>query len=92
MTLIFGKSWDDFDFFFLDFQAEGEDELKKRQLMELAIINGTYRDSKENKIVPNNLSNLIAGIRSTTSQQQVSQIGQSSPGSLGNLRREANGG
>lgn len=25
--------------------AEGEDELKKRQLMELAIINGTYRDS-----------------------------------------------
>lgn len=26
-------------------QAEGEDELKKRQLMELAIINGTYRDS-----------------------------------------------
>lgn len=27
------------------FQTEGEDELKKRQLMELAIINGTYRDS-----------------------------------------------
>ena len=27
------------------FQSEGEDELKKRQLMELAIINGTYRDS-----------------------------------------------
>jgi hypothetical protein len=27
------------------FQADGEDELKKRQLMELAIINGTYRDS-----------------------------------------------
>ncbi|XP_045034066.1 protein held out wings isoform X4 [Daphnia magna] len=25
-------------------QADGEDELKKRQLMELAIINGTYRD------------------------------------------------
>ncbi|KAL3245199.1 hypothetical protein MRX96_018330 [Rhipicephalus microplus] len=25
--------------------TEGEDELKKRQLMELAIINGTYRDS-----------------------------------------------
>jgi len=25
--------------------SEGEDELKKRQLMELAIINGTYRDS-----------------------------------------------
>lgn len=26
---------------------EGEDELKKMQLMELAIINGTYRDSKQ---------------------------------------------
>lgn len=29
------------------FQPEGEDELKKMQLMELAIINGTYRDSKQ---------------------------------------------
>jgi len=28
----------------LNEQADGEDELKKRQLMELAIINGTYRD------------------------------------------------
>ncbi|XP_037078851.1 protein held out wings-like [Pollicipes pollicipes] len=27
--------------------ADGEDELKKRQLMELAIINGTYRDSSK---------------------------------------------
>ena len=27
------------------FQPEGEDDLKKRQLMELAIINGTYRDT-----------------------------------------------
>lgn len=27
-------------------QPEGEDELKRRQLMELAIINGTYRDTK----------------------------------------------
>merc|ERR1719305_1298364 len=26
--------------------SDGEDELKKRQLMELAIINGTYRDSQ----------------------------------------------
>ena len=26
-------------------QSDGEDELKKRQLMELANINGTYRDS-----------------------------------------------
>lgn len=29
------------------FQTDGEDELKKRQLMELAIINGTYRDSSQ---------------------------------------------
>lgn len=27
------------------FQAEGEDSLKKMQLMELAILNGTYRDA-----------------------------------------------
>ena len=26
-------------------QADGEDELKKMQLMELAIMNGTYRDA-----------------------------------------------
>lgn len=26
-------------------QAEGEDSLKKMQLMELAILNGTYRDA-----------------------------------------------
>lgn len=26
-------------------QAEGEDNLKKMQLMELAILNGTYRDN-----------------------------------------------
>ena len=31
---------------FFHFQSDGEDELKKRQLMELAIINGTYRDSQ----------------------------------------------
>lgn len=30
----------------LIFQPEGEDDLKKMQLMELAILNGTYRDSK----------------------------------------------
>ncbi|XP_046407199.1 protein held out wings-like isoform X2 [Ischnura elegans] len=30
--------------------ADGEDELKKRQLMELAIINGTYRDSSAKAI------------------------------------------
>ena len=27
-------------------QAEGEDDLKKMQLMELAILNGTFRDHK----------------------------------------------
>lgn len=30
--------------------VDGEDELKKRQLMELAIINGTYRDSSQRNI------------------------------------------
>lgn len=34
-------------------QADGEDELKKRQLMELAIINGTYRDSSSKAAVAN---------------------------------------
>lgn len=32
-------------FFLLYLQAEGEDNLKKMQLMELAILNGTYRDN-----------------------------------------------
>lgn len=32
--------------------SEGEDELKKRQLMELAIINGTYRDSQSKHSSP----------------------------------------
>merc|ERR1712223_2034980 len=32
--------------------TEGEDELKKRQLMELAIINGTYRDSQSKNSSP----------------------------------------
>lgn len=27
-------------------QPEGEDDLKKKQLLELAILNGTYRDNK----------------------------------------------
>ena len=31
-------------------QDNGDDELKKRQLMELAIINGTYRDTAANKV------------------------------------------
>merc|ERR1712223_1992043 len=32
--------------------SEGEDEFKKRQLMELAIINGTYRDSQSKNSSP----------------------------------------
>ncbi|CAG9787181.1 unnamed protein product [Diatraea saccharalis] len=40
-------------------QADGEDELKKRQLMELAIINGTYRDSSAKAVVPVNGQCLI---------------------------------
>jgi protein quaking len=32
--------------------SDGEDELKKRQLMELAIINGTYRDSQSKNSNP----------------------------------------
>lgn len=31
----------------LSLQPDGEDDLKKRQLMELAIINGTYRDTSK---------------------------------------------
>ena len=37
-----------YTFWFTKLQTEGEDELKKRQLMELAIINGTYRDGQRN--------------------------------------------
>jgi len=41
--------------------TEGEDELKKRQLMELAIINGTYRDSSSrNNLDTESLAKLIA--------------------------------
>lgn len=40
-------------------QAEGEDSLKKMQLMELAILNGTYRDanvkSRKNDIIKHRL-------------------------------------
>ena len=36
------------------FQSEGEDDLKKKQLMELAIINGTYRDNSNGKMAAAN--------------------------------------
>ncbi|XP_037867575.1 protein held out wings isoform X10 [Bombyx mori] len=45
-------------------QADGEDELKKRQLMELAIINGTYRDSSSKVSVPVNGAGAAAGLLS----------------------------
>lgn len=35
-----------FVYFPIFLQPEGEDDLKKKQLMELAILNGTYRDAK----------------------------------------------
>ncbi|XP_076374452.1 protein held out wings isoform X9 [Megalopta genalis] len=41
-------------------QADGEDELKKRQLMELAIINGTYRDSNTKVAAVTDLLNVSA--------------------------------
>merc|ERR1711936_1416120 len=46
--------------------SEGEDELKKRQLMELAIINGTYRDSSSKNSSP--------GLESQCTQQQRLQL------------------
>nr|CAH7728289.1 unnamed protein product [Callosobruchus chinensis] len=47
-------------------QADGEDELKKRQLMELAIINGTYRDSTT-KAASVAATNPLLSIPATTS-------------------------
>ncbi|XP_063244264.1 protein held out wings [Bacillus rossius redtenbacheri] len=40
--------------------ADGEDELKKRQLMELAIINGTYRDSSVKAVAAAELYGMVA--------------------------------
>uniref|UniRef100_A0A915PZC7 K Homology domain-containing protein n=1 Tax=Setaria digitata TaxID=48799 RepID=A0A915PZC7_9BILA len=39
---------------------EGEDELKRKQLMELSIINGTYRPTNASRIALNNRSQLSA--------------------------------
>uniref|UniRef100_A0A6G1SF37 Protein held out wings n=1 Tax=Aceria tosichella TaxID=561515 RepID=A0A6G1SF37_9ACAR len=39
--------------------VDGEDELKKRQLMELAIINGTYRDSNYNETLSKMLNDAM---------------------------------
>jgi protein quaking len=43
--------------FFFNLKPEGEDELKKKQLMELAIINGTYRDG--NKLIQQKLNQIL---------------------------------
>ncbi|XP_069129909.1 KH domain-containing RNA-binding protein qki.L-like isoform X4 [Argopecten irradians] len=54
--------------------AEGEDDLKKMQLMELAILNGTYRDSK--LVAPPGFSptGLAQAPRLITTAQQLSHI------------------
>uniref|UniRef100_A0A1I7ZMV3 KH domain-containing protein n=1 Tax=Steinernema glaseri TaxID=37863 RepID=A0A1I7ZMV3_9BILA len=46
---------------------EGEDELKRKQLMELAIINGTFRNSGSN----NTAAQLAAAVASSTNKQQL---------------------
>ena len=48
------------------FQPEGEDSLKRRQLMELAIINGTYRDTKAAASVNNQLGTSVPAVREST--------------------------
>jgi hypothetical protein len=51
----------------LQFQPEGRDELKKRQLMELAILNGTYRDTSK----PSPSSQQVAVTQSRKSTPQA---------------------
>jgi len=57
--------------------SEGEDELKKRQLMELAIINGTYRDSQTKHSSPGLdgvrflANNQTAALQSMVNQQNA---------------------
>jgi protein quaking len=55
--------------------SEGEDELKKRQLMELAIINGTYRDSQSKTASPGleNTQRMIAANNHAAFQNMVNQ-------------------
>ena len=52
-------------------QPEGEDELKRRQLMELAIINGTYRDTKSG-------TNTQAQTNGTSPPSSLSPLGSGS--------------
>lgn len=55
--------------------SEGEDELKKRQLMELAIINGTYRDSQSKHSSPglDTAQRLLATNQNVALQTMVNQ-------------------
>jgi len=56
--------------------SEGEDELKKRQLMELAIINGTYRDSSSKNSSP--------GLENAGQRLAIQHTSQSAQASLQN--------
>jgi len=56
--------------------SEGEDELKKRQLMELAIINGTYRDSQSKHSSPGldtNQQRFLANSQNAALQNMLNQ-------------------
>ncbi|XP_021377356.1 protein quaking-B-like isoform X9 [Mizuhopecten yessoensis] len=53
---------------------DGEDDLKKRQLMELAIINGTYRDTSKPSPSSNSQTSTTQGPRLITTAQQLSHI------------------
>lgn len=59
---------------------EGEDDLKKFQLMELAIINGTYRENNNNNVIINNNNNktLIMASPPPVTMMAPAQIAMSS--------------
>merc|ERR1711937_19015 len=61
--------------------SDGEDELKKRQLMELAILNGTYRDSSSKNSSP--------GLESQCTQQQRLQLQASQSALQSALQQQA---
>ncbi|CAL4103719.1 unnamed protein product [Meganyctiphanes norvegica] len=68
-------------------QDNGDDELKKRQLMELAIINGTYRDTagtNNRKDQPNQDPNMLSGEAAMLLglMQAANQVPQHSAGAL----------
>jgi protein quaking len=68
--------------------ADGEDELKKRQLMELAIINGTYRDSTTKNAAGDLWCNHIAAsLQATLKNCQQEDFHEFRPMSLADLPR-----